>query len=125
LVTHDPIGTGLVASLARPGGNVTGLSAQAADTAGKRLELLRKALWDSSASKSPENHGKTASGARSAGACYWDSLLCEAACRRPNAETRAREYLVIRVAQFRSKVFPKKLVEMAVLPPCSKRSGRS
>jgi putative ABC transport system substrate-binding protein len=44
LVTHDPIGTGLVASLARPGGNVTGLSAQQVDTAGKRLELLRKAV---------------------------------------------------------------------------------
>jgi putative ABC transport system substrate-binding protein len=40
----DPIGTGLVASLARPGGNVTGLSLQMSDTAGKRLELLREAL---------------------------------------------------------------------------------
>src|ERR1700741_3702660 len=36
---NDPVGAGLVASLARPGGNVTGLSNQLADTAGKRLEL--------------------------------------------------------------------------------------
>ena len=41
---NDPIGTGLVPSLARPGGNVTGLSSQAADLAGKRLELLREVV---------------------------------------------------------------------------------
>jgi len=40
----DPIGTGLVAGLARPGGNVTGLSLQTSDTAGKRLELLREVV---------------------------------------------------------------------------------
>jgi putative ABC transport system substrate-binding protein len=40
----DPVGTGLVASLARPGGNVTGLSSQMTDTATKRLELLREIL---------------------------------------------------------------------------------
>jgi len=40
--TGDPVGTGLVASLARPGGNVTGLSSQTAETAGKRVELLRE-----------------------------------------------------------------------------------
>jgi ABC-type uncharacterized transport system substrate-binding protein len=38
----DPVGSGLVASLARPGGNVTGLSSQTADLGGKRLDLLRE-----------------------------------------------------------------------------------
>jgi putative tryptophan/tyrosine transport system substrate-binding protein len=38
----DPVGAGLVASLARPGGNVTGLSLQQTDTVGKRLELMRE-----------------------------------------------------------------------------------
>jgi putative ABC transport system substrate-binding protein len=53
----DPVGTGLVANLARPGGNLTGLSALAADLAGKRLEVLKEvvprvsrvaALWNPS-----------------------------------------------------------------------------
>jgi putative ABC transport system substrate-binding protein len=43
-VANDPLGGGLVASLARPGGNVTGLSTQAPDLAGKRLELLREVV---------------------------------------------------------------------------------
>jgi putative ABC transport system substrate-binding protein len=37
----DPVASGLVASLARPGGNITGVSNQLVDTAGKKLELLR------------------------------------------------------------------------------------
>jgi putative ABC transport system substrate-binding protein len=40
----DPLGSGLVTSLARPGGNVTGLSLMAPDLGGKRLELLKEVL---------------------------------------------------------------------------------
>ena len=40
----DPIGNGFVASLARPGGNITGLSSLTADLSGKRLELLKEIL---------------------------------------------------------------------------------
>src|SRR5262249_39063305 len=40
----DPLATGIAVSLARPGGNVTGLPALATDLAGKRLELLREVV---------------------------------------------------------------------------------
>jgi ABC-type uncharacterized transport system substrate-binding protein len=43
-VMGDPVGAGLVASLPRPGGNVTGLSNQSADLAGKRVEHLREVV---------------------------------------------------------------------------------
>ena len=43
-VAGDPVGSSLVASLARPGGNVTGLSALSTDLPGKRIELLREAV---------------------------------------------------------------------------------
>jgi len=43
-VSGDPVGTGLVASLARPGGNVTGLSTYQSEVASKRLELLREVI---------------------------------------------------------------------------------
>jgi len=40
----DPVATGLVPSLARPGGNITGISGNSVETGGKRLELLREAV---------------------------------------------------------------------------------
>ena len=40
----DPVGSGVVASLAQPGGNITGLSTLATETSGKRLELLKEIL---------------------------------------------------------------------------------
>jgi len=43
-IVGDPVGSGLVASLARPGGNVTGLSSQHSGSTGKRLELLREVV---------------------------------------------------------------------------------
>ena len=41
-VTADPVGSGFVASLARPGGNITGLTSRSPDITGKRLELLKE-----------------------------------------------------------------------------------
>ena len=43
-IAVDPVGAGFVDSLARPGGNVTGLSIQTNELAGKRIELLREVL---------------------------------------------------------------------------------
>jgi putative ABC transport system substrate-binding protein len=42
IAVGDPVGTGLIASLAHPGGNITGLTSIASDLEGKRLELLRE-----------------------------------------------------------------------------------
>jgi putative ABC transport system substrate-binding protein len=43
-IAVDPVGTGMVASLARPGANVTGVSTQTTELPGKRIELLREIL---------------------------------------------------------------------------------
>jgi putative tryptophan/tyrosine transport system substrate-binding protein len=49
MVASNPLGDGLVESLARPGGNITGMSLQTPDLSGKRLELLRQACGSPSA----------------------------------------------------------------------------
>jgi putative tryptophan/tyrosine transport system substrate-binding protein len=41
-IVGDPVGSGLIASLGRPGGNITGLSLQVSDVSAKRLQLLRE-----------------------------------------------------------------------------------
>ena len=44
LYDNDPIGSGLISSLARPGGNITGLSSLSAEISGKRLEILKETV---------------------------------------------------------------------------------
>ena len=75
-LASDPIGSGLVASLSHPGGNVTGLSIQATDIAGKRLELLRELvprlrrlaiMFDAGYLASVEESGEAQAAARTLG----------------------------------------------------------
>jgi len=70
----DPVGTGFVASLARPGGNVTGLSTISPELSGKKLELLREIvpglsrvafIWNSSVKGAVFDYKETESAARS------------------------------------------------------------
>ena len=72
----DPVGLGLVASLSHPGGNVTALSLQASDAAGKRLELLRDAvpklgrlgiLFDGGTAAAVQEKGEVQAAARTLG----------------------------------------------------------
>src|SRR5262250_806709 len=72
----DPLGTGFVASLAHPGGNVTGLSTMSPDLTGKRLELLREAvpglsrvafLWNPEVRGAVLDYNQTEGAARSLG----------------------------------------------------------
>ncbi len=75
-VSTDPLGTGFVASLARPGGNVTGLSMISPELSGKRLELLREAvprlsrvafLWNPDVRGAVLDYNQTEGAARSLG----------------------------------------------------------
>jgi len=42
--TYDPLASGLISSIARPGGNITGISARAPELSAKRIELLKEAM---------------------------------------------------------------------------------
>lgn len=75
-VSNDPVQAGLVASLARPGGNITGVYSEAEELSSKRLELLRDALpglsrvavlWDPDAERSRFWYRKTEESARAMG----------------------------------------------------------
>jgi putative ABC transport system substrate-binding protein len=72
----DPVGTGLVKSLARPGGNITGISAQLRDLSGKQLQLLKElvpnlsrvaALWNPTNAASASGHKEEEEAARLSG----------------------------------------------------------
>jgi len=69
----DPVAVGLVASLARPGGNITGVTSQAVDLSAKRLEVLKKVLpqlqrvavlWEPQAPASRDSMRETEAAAR-------------------------------------------------------------
>src|SRR5262245_35622843 len=73
IAAGDPLRSGLVESLARPGGNVTGLSMMAPDVGGKRLELLKQmlprvsrvaVLWNAANSSSALTFNETSAAAR-------------------------------------------------------------
>jgi putative ABC transport system substrate-binding protein len=73
LVNQDPVATGLVASLARPGGNITGISRLIGELSGKRLELLKElvpgvarvaVLWDADEKPSADGYQEYAAAAR-------------------------------------------------------------
>ncbi len=75
-VVGDPVGAGLVASLARPGGNITGLSTLSPELSGKRLELLKEVapqakrvavIWNDSNPAAAGNLAETRTAARSMG----------------------------------------------------------
>ena len=75
-VVGDPVGAGLVASLARPGGNITGLSTLSPELSGKRLELLKEVapqakrvavIWNDSNPAAAGNLAATRTAARSMG----------------------------------------------------------
>src|SRR5579885_116510 len=72
----DPVGTGLVASFAHPGGNITGVSQMAPELAGKRLELLKQAVptvarvgavWNTSMPAMAREYGETLVSAQALG----------------------------------------------------------
>ncbi len=90
IAVGDPIGTGIVPSLARPGGNITGLSSIAPELEGKRLELLREIIPKLShvavltQSGQSLSQGCAATGARrSSRAAYQDLAARNRSHRRP------------------------------------------
>jgi putative ABC transport system substrate-binding protein len=126
-VSVDPVGTGLIASLARPGGNVTGLSLLATGSAGKRLELLREVaprasrvavLWNSAdpgkdielreTRLAADRLGVTLQPVEVRGPSDFDRVFAEIARGRPDALIVFSEPLVLthrrRIVEFAAKM---------------------
>ena len=114
-VSADPVGSGLVASLAQPGGNVTGLSILAVEAAGKRLELLKEVvprasrvavLWNVTSPGKAQEWRQTQAAARALGVTLQsaevrdpedlDKVLSEVARARPDALVAFSEPMLLR-----------------------------
>jgi putative ABC transport system substrate-binding protein len=114
-VSADPVGAGLVASLARPGGNVTGLSILAVEAAGKRLELLKEVvprasrvavLWNVTYPGKAQEWRETQAAARALGLTLQsaevrdpgdlDKALSDVARGRPDALVAFSETMLLR-----------------------------
>jgi putative ABC transport system substrate-binding protein len=122
-ISADPIGSGIVSSLARPGGNVTGMSALASDMAGKRVELLKEViprasrvavLWNSNNKSKIEEWKDTQTAAKTTGltlisaeartAAEFEGAFGSILRERPDAMITLTEALTLayreRIAQF-------------------------
>jgi putative ABC transport system substrate-binding protein len=114
LIAGDPVGSGFVASLARPGGNITGLSSLASDMASKRVELLKEVvprassvavLWNSSNQSKLLEWKETEAAAKIVGVALqsveahasadFDAAFASIAHKRPDAMITFAESLTI------------------------------
>jgi len=122
----DPVATGLVDSLARPGGNITGLTGLARELGGKRLELLKEAvpgmsrvgvLWDADA---PESAIGFKEYEAAAGALKIQLQSLEV--RGPNPDLdgafqtapKGRANALITIRNFRLNRYPKRIADLAI-----------
>jgi putative ABC transport system substrate-binding protein len=125
IAPSDPVGTGLVESLARPGGNVTGLAWMSRDIMGKRLELLREAvpkvsrmsdLWNPRNPSTQRDFKEIEVAARALGI-----TVHSAEVREPNefvgafsSMTRARADALVVQADYLTWVHRKQIVDLAL-----------
>jgi ABC-type uncharacterized transport system substrate-binding protein len=119
----DPVGRGLVTSLARPGGNVTGLSGLNRDLSGKRLELLKEVipkltrvavLWDASGSRN--NFKETGIAAQAVGVQLQslDVRSAEAIERAFKAATERKAQALIMLANPFTTAHATRIAELAI-----------
>ena len=121
----DPVGTGLIESLARPGGNITGLSLLAPDLGGKRLELLKETvpkiahvavLWNPTNAAKPLEWQSTQEAAGALGVRVTPFEVRKPADFTPifAAIAKARPNALIPLAEPLTRTYRRQIVEFAV-----------
>jgi putative tryptophan/tyrosine transport system substrate-binding protein len=127
VTTQDPVATGIVDSLARPGGNITGVTTLTRDLSGKRLELLKEAvvgisrvgvLWDTNAGPGPAIAFKEYEAAAGGLKIQLESLAVRGP--NPNLEgafqtaAKGRASALVAIASFVLSRYPKQIAELAI-----------